>query len=327
MSRIEEALRRSGAAGARPIPADERDEEAQPPAASPPAQQGEEAPWTFDETSRSRIEARVAAQDRRDGHGDPGPVLPAGTPGLAPFSGFSPAVIEKIIVGDRVAPATVEQYRKLAATLHHAQIERGIRVLMVASALPDEGKTLTSTNLALTLSESYRRRVLLIDADLRRPSLHEVFQVPNVAGLSDGLNAASDHKLSLIQVTPLFSLLTAGKPEPDPVGALTSGRMRHILAEAAATFDWVIVDTPPVGLLTDANLLAAMVDVALVVVRAGVTPYGAVQRAVETIGRDRVLGVVLNGVDESTMAREYAYGYGYDYMSRRRGRGKSPGAR
>jgi capsular exopolysaccharide synthesis family protein len=207
----------------------------------------------------------------------------------------------------------VEQYRRLAATLHHTQVERSIRVVMIASALPGEGKTLTATNLALTLSESYRRRVLLIDADLRRPSLHDVFQVPNVSGLSDGLHAPTDHKLSVIQVTPLLSLLTAGRPDADPVAALTSGRMRQILQEAARTFDWVILDTPPVGLLTDANLLAAMVDAALIVVRAAATPLPAVQRAVDTVGRDRVLGVVLNAVEIKALSAEYGYAYGYGY--------------
>ena len=78
-------------------------------------------------------------------------------------------------------PASREQYRRLAATLHHAQAEHGLKVVMVASAVPGEGKTLTATNLALTLSESYQRRVLLIDADLRRPSLHDDVQVPNTA--------------------------------------------------------------------------------------------------------------------------------------------------
>jgi capsular exopolysaccharide synthesis family protein len=200
-------------------------------------------------------------------------------------------------------------------------VDRSIRVVMIASALPGEGKTLTATNLALTLSESYRRRVLLIDADLRRPSQHDVFQVPNVSGLSDGLAAEAEHKLSLVQISPLLSLLTAGRPEPDPMGALTSERMRRVINEAAAAFDWVILDTPPVGLLTDANLLAAMVDVAVIVVRAGLTPVAAVQRATEAIGRERVLGIVLNGVDDQTLSRREGYGYAYLYGYGSRGYG------
>jgi capsular exopolysaccharide synthesis family protein len=276
-----------------------------------------DSPWAFDETAVKR----AAEEARRAKAREAEVPVPSGEPALAPFQGFSAAFAEKLVVGQAAKPTSVEQYRKLAATLHHTQVDRGIRVVMIASALPGEGKTLTATNLALTLSESYRRRVLLIDADLRRPSQHDVFQVPNVSGLSDGLAAEAEHKLSLVQISPLLSLLTAGRPEPDPMGALTSERMRRVINEAAAAFDWVILDTPPVGLLTDANLLAAMVDVAVIVVRAGLTPVAAVQRATEAIGRERVLGIVLNGVDDHMLTRREGYGYAYLYGYGSRGYG------
>jgi capsular exopolysaccharide synthesis family protein len=311
VSRIEEALRRSGAAGARPVPEPTPGEPAGAPPANPPAHEEPESPWAFDETAVSR--ARDAQQRAPDPPTSTFVPPNAGTPALAPFQGFSTATAEKLVVGTNAAPSFVEQYRKLAATLHHTQVDRGVRVVMIASALPSEGKTLTATNLALTLSESYRRRVLLVDGDLRRPSLHDVFQVPNVAGLSDGLAADTERKLPLIQISPLLSLLTAGRPEPDPMGALTSSRMRQVITEAAAAFDWVVLDTPPVGLMPDANLLAAMVDVAVLVVRSGSTPVAAVQRATAAIGRERVLGVVLNGLEESDLSRADAYGYGYGY--------------
>src|SRR5687768_12745533 len=94
-----------------------------------------------------------------------------------------------MLVGPMMEPIAVEQYRRLAAVLHHAQTQSGIRSVMIASAVPGEGKTLTSVNLALTLSQSFRKRVVLVDADLRRPTVHEVLQVPNVAGLNEGLKA------------------------------------------------------------------------------------------------------------------------------------------
>src|SRR6186713_2934750 len=95
---------------------------------------------------------------------------------------FDSPFMERLVVHDNAEPAAVEQYRRLGAILHQAQVERGIRIVMVASAQAAEGKTLTAANLGLTLSESYRRRVLLIDADLRRPSLSALFQLPNTAG-------------------------------------------------------------------------------------------------------------------------------------------------
>jgi Mrp family chromosome partitioning ATPase len=98
--------------------------------------------------------------------------------------------------------------------------------------------------------------------------------------------------------------------------------MRRILHEAAARFDWVIIDTPPVGFLSDANLLVEMVDLAIFVVRAGKSPYRLIQRALDAVGRDRILGVVLNAVDESVDVAGYNY-YGY-YGTPRRVAGQSP---
>lgn len=236
---------------------------------------------------------------------------------LAVFRGFHPQVTERLALPSSENGRLVEQFRRLAATLHHAQTASGIRAVMVTSAVAREGKTLTATNLALTLAESFRRSVLLVDADLRRPSLHEVFQVPNVAGLSDGLKAPAEGKLALLQVTPLLTLLTAGRPDPDPMHSLISDRMRRVLEEAKAKFDWVVLDTPPVGLLTDANLLAAMVDTALLVVRAHVAPYDYVERAADIIGRDRIVGVVLNGVTTEN-GRDREDDYSYYYARRRR---------
>ncbi len=266
--------------------------------------------------------AQVQAERRAAPPPSPPPAPAAEEPSaLAAFHGFDRVVAEKLVVTPNISNASVEQYRKLAATLHHAQADRGIKTVLVASAVAGEGKTLTSTNLALTFSESYKREVLLIDADLRRPSLHDVFQIPNVSGLTDGLNAAAERKLSIVQVSPRLSVLTAGKPDPDPMGNLTSPRMRRILDEAAERFDWVIIDTPPVGIMTDANLLAAMVDAALLVVNAGRTPYDVIQKAVQALGRDKVMGVVLNCVDTDAMSEDYAYSYkgyyGYGYRTGR----------
>jgi capsular exopolysaccharide synthesis family protein len=271
------------------------------------------APWSLDDQTDAPASSPVSGSRASQPPAAPTPLLDAAAPGpggMALFKGFHPAVLERLVAGSS-NPALAEQYRQLAATLHHAQMAQQIRVVMIVSATAGEGKTLTATNLALTLSESYRRRVLLIDADLRRPSLHEVFQLPNVAGLNEGLKAPSERKLSLLQVTGTLTLLPAGRPNPDPMSSLTSGRMRQILEEARACFDWVIVDTPPVALLADANLLAAMVDAALLVVRAGRTPFKLVEKTVEAVGRDRILGVVLNDAEERPAHSDYYNYRGY----------------
>lgn len=232
-----------------------------------------------------------------------------GDPGLGVFRGFNPVSVEKLIVTPAVPASAVEQYRRLAASLHHAQVEKGVKVVMITSAAAGEGKTLTATNLALTLSQSYHRKVLLIDADLRRPSVHQIFQVPNVLGLNDGLKSETDAKLSLIQITEHLTVLPAGRPDPDPMSGLTSDRMRRIVREAAKRFEWVLIDTPPVGFLPDANLLASMVDGAVLVIKAASTSYDFTRRAVEAVGRSRIIGVVLNRAAKSAGGYRYYYDY------------------
>jgi len=220
---------------------------------------------------------------------------------------------DKLIVSDSIEPIVREQYNKLAAALHHLQLERTIKVVTITSAVPHEGKTLTAANLALTLSESYQRRVLLIDADLRHPTTHVVFGIANTRGLSD--SAPGQGPVPFMAVTPRLSLVMAGSPNADPVKTLTSDYMRDLVEHARTEYDWVLFDTAPIGLLTDAGLLASMADGALLVARAGQTPWDVIQRAAEAVGIDRILGVVLNGVAE----QELPAGYGDGYYGPRKG--------
>ena len=203
----------------------------------------------------------------------------------------------KLVVSPACDPMLLEQSRRLAAAVHELQLERGLKTMMVTSALPREGKTLTVTNLALTLSASYGRRVLLIDADLRRPSVHGVLNIRNTKGLHEVLNSTSP-ALPTVRVSPLLSVLTAGAPDGSPLAALTSERMGALLEHAAANFDWVLLDAPPVGLMPDAGLLAGIAGASLLVIAAGMTPYRLVERAVAELGRDRIVGTVLNRIED-----------------------------
>jgi capsular exopolysaccharide synthesis family protein len=192
-----------------------------------------------------------------------------------------------------------EQFRSLAAALHQKQRDTGLKMLMVTSAHAGEGKTFTAANLAFMLSDSYARRVLLIDADLRRPSLHSAFGARNDSGLTDALRGAPGSVIRVIEVTPSLALMPAGTPVIDPMPLLTSGQVQTIFRDAAAKFDWVIIDAPPVALLPDAALFASMVESVVLVVAAGVAPYRVVNRAVEALGRQKIAGVVLNRIERS----------------------------
>ena len=222
----------------------------------------------------------------------------------------------KTLLEANVSPQSREQYRRLAATLHHLQTRQGIKVVMVTSALVGEGKTLTASNLALTLSQSYQKQVLLVDADLRRPSLQAVFGIKAERGLSEGLTANDQPRVQVHQVTERLGILPAGRPTSDPIAALTSERMRQLVDEARSTFDWIVLDTPPLALITDANLVAAIADGALIVVKASKTPWDLVDRTVNAIGRERTLGIVLNHATTAVQGYGYYDDYYYYYGAR-----------
>jgi protein-tyrosine kinase len=228
----------------------------------------------------------------------------------------NPDVQARLVTG---APNTLalEQYRRLAAVLHEEHVQRQLKTVMVTSAIPQEGKTITIANLALTLSESYARRVLVIDADLRWPSLHKVFGIANEDGLSEALHDRHS-ELPFVQVSSHLSALTAGHPGPNPLAGLTSKRMEELIDECAGRFEWVLIDTPPVGLLPDAQVLARLAGGVIFVIGAGSTPAVTVQRAIDQIGAESIIGTVLNRVDDRRIHEAGYYGqYGTSGANKR----------
>src|SRR5581483_7450840 len=189
----------------------------------------------------------------------------------------------KVVTMPEIDQVSLEQYRRLAAVLEEMQGQRPLKSLMISSAFPREGKTLTSTNLALTFSDTFKRRVLLIDADFRRPSIHELFGLRNDVGLVDVVRG-TDPAVALVPVTSTLTILQSGRAQSSPLAALSSERMRSVVADLASQYDWVLMDTPPGGLLTDAQLVARASDGVLFLIAAGVTPYALVQRAIAELG-------------------------------------------
>lgn len=206
--------------------------------------------------------------------------------------------------------AAIEQYRRLAAQLIQAGVDHGVKVVMIASAVRGEGKSLTSANLAVTLARSYQRETLLIDADPRSPTQHHIFRVDNTRGLTDWVHGGPDTTPATIQVMPSLTLMTAGRPTMDPMAGLSSARMKALIAEAKGAFDIVLIDTPPVTQVPDASVLVPLVDTALLVIKAGATPHATIEQAVNALGRERILGTVLNRADNTTSAGRYWHGHG-----------------
>ncbi len=192
-----------------------------------------------------------------------------------------------------------EAYRALRTNLTFAALDKPIGTLVVTSPAPGEGKSTTLANLAVTMAQG-ERRTILVDADLRRPSLHEIFQVPNDRGLTTMFvdsAAMADPPLVETGVENLL-LLPSGPLPPNPADLLGSQRMEEVIATLRERADLVLFDAPPVVAVTDAAVLGTKVDGVLLVVRAGHTRRDHAQRAKELLERVhvRIVGAVLTNV-------------------------------
>ena len=210
-----------------------------------------------------------------------------------------------LIAGLSPQSLAAEQYRSLRTRLAHTEGAAALRTVMVTSPQKGEGKSVTSANLALTMAQELQRRVVIVEADLRKPSLGHLFNLPAGPGLAEYLVGAAELS-DVMKFLPdhHLTVIPAGTPPANPSELLGSTAMRRLLDQLRARFDRVILDTPPVLPLADVAVLAPMVDGTLLVVRAGYTPKPAIENALRAFDSSRLLGVVLN---ESGMEEDYRY--------------------
>jgi capsular exopolysaccharide synthesis family protein len=205
-----------------------------------------------------------------------------------------------------------EQYRSLRTRIHHVENGRALRALIVTSPGKGDGKSLTAANLALTMAQEFQQRVLLVDADLRRPSTHLLFGVHESPGLADALMGSATLESALVSIPDYhLTLLPAGMPPARPAELLGSAAMRRTLDVLRTRFDRVILDMPPVEPLADVHIVAPMADGLLMIVRAGQTAKPAIDRALAGLDRSKVLGLVLNEAGGESRPDAYDVGYGY----------------
>lgn len=221
-------------------------------------------------------------------------------------SGFDPL----LVAASAPHSLAAEQYRTLRTRLVLLEEGRLRRVLLVSSPAKGDGKSITAANLALTMAQEFNRRVVLVDADLRRPALQALFGIPDRPGLVDVLGGSASLEDALVLLPDVhLAVLPAGLAPAQPAELLGSAAMRRTLEALRSRFDRVILDVPPVLPLADVGVLAPQCDGVLLVVRAGVTPKPLIERALNTFDAERLLGVVLN----ESGAGEPEYGYaGYD---------------
>jgi capsular exopolysaccharide synthesis family protein len=195
---------------------------------------------------------------------------------------------------------TAEQYRTLKANLLGLSAEAPPKVFAVTGAAPGDGKTVTAVNLACSLAEETGRRVVVIDADMRRPSVHKLLGIDNQRGLADYLSGGTMIEMVLQRSRlPNLWAVPAGRVPPNPAELLGGKGMGDLLARLRRDYDFVVVDTPSVVSSPDAAVLSPRIDVTLVAVRMGETPRGAVRDAVETLRRADAtyVAAVLTGVE------------------------------
>jgi protein-tyrosine kinase len=210
-----------------------------------------------------------------------------------------------------------EQFRTLRSRLYQLRGNQALRTILITSSVAAEGKTFVANNLAQAIVRQPDRRALIIDADLRRPRLHAVLGAPSSPGLTDYLSGTAD-EMAVIQQHGMdgnLCFIPGGTEATNPSELLSNDRLKMLLDRVTPVFDWVILDSPPCLPVADANLLAALCDGVILVVRAESTPAATARRACQELQGRNVVGVVLNAVEEAPSYGSSYYYYGPDRKS------------
>lgn len=198
-----------------------------------------------------------------------------------------------------------EKFRFLGVRLRQLQQSRPLKKILVTSTIPEEGKSLVSANLAGVLTRK-KQRVLLIEGDLRRPTLARQFGLGRLAGIGEWLTGDPRPVSNIYYLDgPNFWLMPAGDPPANPLELMQSGRLSQLMEQLATMFDWIVVDSPPLLPLADTTVWGRLTDGALLVAREGKTEKGPLQRGLEILKKADLLGVVLNGCSSADYDNYY----------------------
>lgn len=232
----------------------------------------------------------------------------------------------------------VEQFRALRSHVYQARYESPLKSILIASGLPSEGKSFVAANLAMSLARNSIHNILLIDGDLRRPTLHTLLGAPNSVGLADYLEGNAEvHDIlqrnrdhgkngeSNSKGIANLALIPSGKSTDHSTELVAGERMRELIKSVSASFDWIVIDAPPVLAVTDAAEMSRAADAVLLVARGGKTPYEVAQRVKTSFSGSRILGFVLNDVKNAPNSGAYSYNYYYRSDSEAGGQSKRGG--
>ena len=208
-----------------------------------------------------------------------------------------------------------EAYRLIRTNIEFSNIDKNIKTILMTSSQQNEGKSTSISNLASTFASLENKKVLIIDCDLRNPSVHKMFNVSNISGLTDVLTGQKDIE-KCIEKTKVKNLdiLKAGKIPPNPSEILQSKKMRNFMEVIKEYYDYIFIDSPPVGIVTDASILAQYVDGTILLVAANEADIEATKIAKERLEgvNANILGAILNKFEADS--KSYGY-YNYYYGS------------
>lgn len=219
------------------------------------------------------------------------------------------------LLDNNVPFQVTEAFKTLRTNIVFALSQKSSKVFAVSSSLASEGKSTTAANTAITLAQA-NAKVLLIDADLRKPVQHKIFNLKNKYGLSTLLGGLHSFKEVLNEdVIPGLDVVTCGPIPPNPSEMLGSENMKLLLDELSKYYDYILIDTPPINIVTDTLTLLKYIAGVVLVAMQGSTPYDALQHAIDAVNfaEGSILGVVLTHVDMSSGKYNYKYKYKYKY--------------
>ncbi|WP_297520177.1 CpsD/CapB family tyrosine-protein kinase [uncultured Clostridium sp.] len=202
-----------------------------------------------------------------------------------------------------------EEYKTLRTNIQYSSYEKKLEVILVTSSNPKEGKSTTAGNLLISLAQD-NKKVIIIDCDLRRPTIHKKFKLSNNSGLSEVIVGRSKFHECVQEYSENIDILTAGKIPPNPSELLGSRTMRKLIEKLKEFYDYIIIDTPPLLSVTDAQILSSMVDGVVFVVRANKTKKDDILQAKKNLERvsANVIGTILHGVSKKENKNKYYYG-------------------
>ncbi|MGL5067485.1 MAG: CpsD/CapB family tyrosine-protein kinase [Sarcina sp.] len=206
-----------------------------------------------------------------------------------------------------------ETYKTLRTNIEYSSYDRELQVLVVTSTQPGEGKSTTAGNTALSLAMD-GKKVLLIDCDLRKPSIHKKFKLSNIKGLSEVILGREKLLETIQPYNTTLDILTSGKIPPNPSEMLGSENMKRLLEELKEHYAYIILDAPPVLAVTDAQILGTKADGVIFVVKAGTAKKEQIIQAKSQLDKVKaqIVGTVLNAVDTKSSKNQYYYYYGND---------------